>query len=327
MKNYLLLGLGLIIFSSIVLAAEADCGLRGYDGSAIVKFACDSTANSSLIKISKSGTTYGVLLVPTNDSTATKFRIKTSSGVMALKRYAPVACGNGVCESNESKTNCPADCSCAAITSTTSGTCTSCMGGLGSCVASANPTLAIAPYYLCTHSGYTSYTTWYISSTTYCGTNGWKCTCPFGNGVCEPAYGENCSNDPADCTCNTSAGYYCSSGTCVNHFGNGVCESSLSETCLNTPDCACSSGLTCISGSCLWLTWKGGAIQTSLLYCTGNGCYIGAGNSPCSTYGAVCEMCVSEGIFPEYNCGYGPDGFYCDTTWVQRYQFQRFICS
>lgn len=228
----------ILIFVQSGFAAEVDCGLRGYDGSAIVKFGCDAAASTPL-KISKNGTTYNVLLVPTNDPYATKFRIQTQSqGIKALKKYNPIVCGNNTCET-----------------------------------------------------------------------------------------GENCSTCVADCGCNTSAGYYCSSGTCINHFGNGVCESSLSETCLNTPDCACSSGLTCISGSCLWLTWKGGAIQTSLLYCTGNGCYIGAGNSPCSTYGAVCEMCVSEGIFPEYNCGYGPDGFYCDTTWVQRYQFQRFICS
>ncbi|VVB75135.1 Uncharacterised protein [uncultured archaeon] len=293
MKKIILISMAFVLLLSFSLAAEVDCGLRGYDGNTIVKFACDAAANSSALKITKNGTNFGILLVDTANTNASKFRIKTSSGVMALKKYAPVACGNGVCESNESVTNCPADCSCSTITSSTSGTCTSCMGGLGSCVTSANPSLSIAPYYLCTHSGYNSYTTWYISSTTYCGTTGWKCTCPFGNGVCEAAYGENCSNDPADC--------------------------------------ACGSGKTCINGSCITPLWHCTQTNTNMTYCRPeNRCWV-TNNTSCLSYGGygyTCQMCDETGVVPQYDCGFDMWGNYtCNTNWITQYQWMQCTCS
>ncbi|MGD0259307.1 MAG: choice-of-anchor Q domain-containing protein [Verrucomicrobiota bacterium] len=60
-------------------------GLRAYDGKAIIPIACqESGALTSPLRISKNGTTYGILLVPTNFIYASRMRIQTSSGTMAL---------------------------------------------------------------------------------------------------------------------------------------------------------------------------------------------------------------------------------------------------
>jgi len=66
---------------------DIDCGLRGYDGTQIVKFACEPQGTvTSKLRIRKGATTYGVILVPVTDSTASKFKVQTSSGVKALKK-------------------------------------------------------------------------------------------------------------------------------------------------------------------------------------------------------------------------------------------------
>ena len=69
------------------LAPETDCGLRGYDGTSTIKFACEPAGTlTSKFRINKNGVTYGVVLVSTADAMASKFRINTSSGIKALKR-------------------------------------------------------------------------------------------------------------------------------------------------------------------------------------------------------------------------------------------------
>jgi hypothetical protein len=62
-----------------------DIGLRLFDGTATNKIAGEIPASSAL-RISKNGTTYGILLVPTNSPSASKFRIQTASGTKALQK-------------------------------------------------------------------------------------------------------------------------------------------------------------------------------------------------------------------------------------------------
>jgi hypothetical protein len=76
---------------SFVMAATPlvtmDAGLRAFDGTAVIKLACEP-ANQSIspIRINKNGTSYGILLTPIDSPDASKFRVQTSSGIMALKR-------------------------------------------------------------------------------------------------------------------------------------------------------------------------------------------------------------------------------------------------
>jgi hypothetical protein len=64
-----------------------DAGLRAYDGTAVVKFACEPPGQlSSPIRINKNGTNYGLLLTATDSPDATKFRVQTSSGMKALEK-------------------------------------------------------------------------------------------------------------------------------------------------------------------------------------------------------------------------------------------------
>ncbi len=46
---------------------------------------CDAGANP--LRIRKSGTTYGLMLVETNDPNASRIRIKTGAGVRAIRKY------------------------------------------------------------------------------------------------------------------------------------------------------------------------------------------------------------------------------------------------
>jgi hypothetical protein len=63
-----------------------DIGLRAYDGNAIIKIAAEPGSPTSPGRITKNGTTYGIVLVDTNAPDASKIRIQTSSGVKAWKK-------------------------------------------------------------------------------------------------------------------------------------------------------------------------------------------------------------------------------------------------
>jgi hypothetical protein len=58
-----------------------DIGLRLFDGTNVVKIACTNASTATPFRISKNGTTYGIVLTATNAANASKFRIQTSSGV------------------------------------------------------------------------------------------------------------------------------------------------------------------------------------------------------------------------------------------------------
>jgi len=73
-------------FSWSVGPPANDIGLRAYDGTGTIKIACEVGTATSPLRISKNGTTYGILLVATNDTTASKIRIPTSSGVKAVMK-------------------------------------------------------------------------------------------------------------------------------------------------------------------------------------------------------------------------------------------------
>lgn len=65
-----------------------DCGLRVYDGTQTISIACEDPASvSSPLRIAKNGNIYGIVLVDTTDPNASKIRIKTSSGIKALKKF------------------------------------------------------------------------------------------------------------------------------------------------------------------------------------------------------------------------------------------------
>lgn len=68
---------------SIVLP---EIGLRACDGTSVIKIATESPAVSSL-RITRGEIIYGVILVLTSDSNASKIRINTSSGIKALKKF------------------------------------------------------------------------------------------------------------------------------------------------------------------------------------------------------------------------------------------------
>jgi len=71
----------------VTQTASTDIGLRVYDGTATIKVACEPAGIlTSKLRISKSGITYGILLVPTSDPSASKIRIQTSTGPMALQK-------------------------------------------------------------------------------------------------------------------------------------------------------------------------------------------------------------------------------------------------
>lgn len=65
-----------------------DCGLRVFDGSNIIKFACEPVGTlTSPLRIRKDSTTYGIVLVDSSDTKASKVKIQTSSGIKALRIY------------------------------------------------------------------------------------------------------------------------------------------------------------------------------------------------------------------------------------------------
>jgi len=67
--------------------AYVDCGLRAYDGTTIITIACEPAGTlTSPLRIRKGSTTYGIVLVDPSDPMASKIRIKTSSGIKALRK-------------------------------------------------------------------------------------------------------------------------------------------------------------------------------------------------------------------------------------------------
>ncbi len=80
-----------------------------------------------------------------------------------------------------------------------------------------------------------------------------RCVSPTGcgNGLCEGAKGENCSTCPKDCGC--GGGKTCQNGRCAfpNPCGNGLCEGAKGENCSTCPkDCGCGGGKVCQNGQC-----------------------------------------------------------------------------
>jgi len=78
-----LLSGGLQSFTVAPAAPSVDIGLRVFDGTNIKKIAIQNGTATSPLRINKNGTTYGILLVPTNNPTASKIHIQTSAGVMS----------------------------------------------------------------------------------------------------------------------------------------------------------------------------------------------------------------------------------------------------
>jgi len=68
------------------IVTDIDIGLRIFDGTAVIKIAIQNGTATSPLRVSKNGTTYGVLLVSTGDPNASRIHIKTSAGSMALKK-------------------------------------------------------------------------------------------------------------------------------------------------------------------------------------------------------------------------------------------------
>lgn len=65
-----------------------DIGLRVYDGTAIVSIACEPAGTlTSPLRIAKNGVIYGIVLVDPSDQHASRIRVKTNSGVKALRKY------------------------------------------------------------------------------------------------------------------------------------------------------------------------------------------------------------------------------------------------
>lgn len=70
-------------------AGYIDIGLRLYNGSTTDRIACEpETAVTSPLRISRDGKTYGIVLVNPSDSSATKIKVKTKSGVKAIAKLS-----------------------------------------------------------------------------------------------------------------------------------------------------------------------------------------------------------------------------------------------
>jgi len=68
--------------------ALIDCGLRVFDGTSVIKIACEPAGTlTSPLRIRKGDTTYGIILVEVTDTNSSKIRIQTSSGIKALRKY------------------------------------------------------------------------------------------------------------------------------------------------------------------------------------------------------------------------------------------------
>lgn len=73
--------------TNLLVILNADIGLRAYDGTAIIKIACEGpNSTNSAVRFNKNGTNYGILLTATNSPNASKFRVQTSSGTKAIMK-------------------------------------------------------------------------------------------------------------------------------------------------------------------------------------------------------------------------------------------------
>jgi len=67
-----------------------DIGLRIYDGTQTLRIACEAPEPggtvSSPLRISKNGTTYGIVLVDPATATASKMRVQTASGIKVWQK-------------------------------------------------------------------------------------------------------------------------------------------------------------------------------------------------------------------------------------------------
>ena len=84
-----MVGLNLYGDPSLALAVSdaIDIGLRLYDGTEIVRIACEPEGTlTSPLRIAKNGLVYGIILVEPSDPAASKLRIQTSSGIKALRK-------------------------------------------------------------------------------------------------------------------------------------------------------------------------------------------------------------------------------------------------
>ncbi len=64
-----------------------DIGLRAYDGTNVIKLACEPAGVlSTPLRINKNGPTYSIALVDPSDPKASKIKIRTNSGIKALAK-------------------------------------------------------------------------------------------------------------------------------------------------------------------------------------------------------------------------------------------------
>ena len=64
------------------------CGLKYYDGQAVVPLACEKPENlNSQLRVYKAPSTYGVVLTDVDDPNASKIRVNTANGARAIRKY------------------------------------------------------------------------------------------------------------------------------------------------------------------------------------------------------------------------------------------------
>lgn len=64
------------------------CGLKYYDGQAVVPVACEKPENlNSQLRVYKAPSTYGVVLTDVDDPNASKIRVNTANGSRAIRKY------------------------------------------------------------------------------------------------------------------------------------------------------------------------------------------------------------------------------------------------
>jgi hypothetical protein len=73
-----------------IVPGGLDLGLRAYDGTRIIRIACEAPGPggtlSSPLRIARNGTNYGILLVQTNATDASRIQVKTPAGIKAWKK-------------------------------------------------------------------------------------------------------------------------------------------------------------------------------------------------------------------------------------------------
>lgn len=75
-------------FEAIPPLEYIDIGLRVFDGEEIIRIACEPEGTlTSPLRIAKNGVIYGVVLVDPSDPHASKIKVKTKSGIKALRKY------------------------------------------------------------------------------------------------------------------------------------------------------------------------------------------------------------------------------------------------